>query len=83
MAGKCTRDRSGELLTQVLQLSRDTDAYVARRAAKTARDRASVDAAEEGRIAAAKVALGIDRVRDMNRINRDFWAEHQRRMEQR
>ena len=65
------------------QLSRDTDAFVARRAAKAARDRAASDAAEAGRVAAAKVALGIDRVRDMNRINRDFWAEHQRRMEQR
>ena len=83
MAGKCTRDRSGELLMQVLQLSRDTDAFVARRTAKAARDRAVKDADEAGRIAAAKVALGIDRVRSINQHNRDFWARHQRRMEQR
>lgn len=77
------RDRSDELLAKAQEIKRTTDAIEARRAVKAAQDRAVKDAEEAGRLAAAKVALGIDRMRDINKINRDFWSEHQRRMGER
>lgn len=82
MAMKPTQDRGDKLLARAKQINRDADTAAARRAEKSASDRALADAQEEGRVAAAKAAMNAREIEDINKLNRDFWAEHQRRMQE-